>query len=270
MALHLILILSLVQGFAEFVPVSSAAHLLLVQKWLSSGPNIMAFDLALNLGTLLTILVYFKKDVLLMGQEFILICRGQQKNITQTLLFKLVIASIPVTIVGAILVKIGLIEVLRAAPLLIATCLIVFGIILYVADIMFKADRPFAKITPTRALIIGLVQCLALMPGVSRSGSTITAARILKINRKDSVRFSFLIAIPSTFGAVLLTTMHTLHHHMYFPVASMVLGVMFSFTFGLLFISFLLKYLANHSFLIFMIYRIVLGIIILVAIHGGH
>lgn len=263
MPIQIILLLSFVQGFAEFLPISSAGHLLLIEHWLKLPQNSLTFDLALNLGTLLTIIVYFRKDVCLVIKEAISIITLKPTSYSNLLITKLFIATIPVVIVGYLLVHFKLENILRSNHLILAVCLIIFGIILYLADIFSKSSTSFNQISYKNAFVIGITQCLALIPGVSRSGSTITAARLSKINKQDAVRFSFLMAIPSTFGAVLLAGLHGVKQGINFQLVDISLGVIFSFLFGLLFIHILLKFIANHSFMIFMIYRVILGLLII-------
>lgn len=266
MPLYLLLLLSLVQGFAEFVPVSSAAHLMLIERWFGSRADMLVFDLALNLGTLLTILVYFKNEVILMFKECWSLVTLRCAAPGNTLLIKVIVSAIPVTICGLIFSLTGFTHIVRSLPLLLTFCLMVFGIILYLADKLSKSRVDFPGITVLNAFCVGLAQCLALIPGVSRSGITITAARLLNINRRDAVKFSFLMAIPSTLGAVLYTGVHSVTSPVHFHLMSLILGTFFSFAFGMMFVRFLLKYLAEHNFLIFMIYRLLLGAVLVCTI----
>lgn len=261
--LQIILLLSCVQGFAEFLPISSAAHLLLVERWLNLPENSLTFDIALNLGTLLTIVVYFRKYIYLMLVELKQVLTLKVTNYSDLLIAKLFLGSVPVVIVGFVLMHFKLEQELRSSILILSISLIIFGIILYLVDVFSKSTVEFNKINIKQAFFIGTMQCLALIPGVSRSGSTITAARWQKVNREDAVRFSFLLAIPSTLGAVVLSFFHALKHGTTFYYQDMLLGVVLSFIFGLIFISILLKFIAKYNFLVFAIYRVLVGLLLI-------
>lgn len=269
-SIQLLILLSLVQGIAEFLPISSAGHLLLIERYFHLPQDFLAFDLALNLGTLFTILVYFRHHTkTLITETFKVITLRQSLN-NQCLLLKLVVATLPVIIVGFILMYFNWEHAIRHNVTLLAACLIIFGIILYLVDARAASRYSFNQITMTQAFIIGLWQCLSLVPGVSRSGSTITAARSLNINRQSAVEFSFLMAIFSTGGAVLLGFIHLIHAHNQLDYTNLLLGTLLSFIFGLIFVHILLRFLANHTFAIFMVYRILLGIALIVFIVYNH
>lgn len=261
--LQIVVLLSFVQGFAEFLPISSAGHLLLVERWLNLPENSLTFDIALNLGTLLTIITYFRKYIYIMVIELKQILTLKVTNYNKLLIVKLFVASLPVVFVGFVLMHFKLEQELRSNILILAFSLIIFGMILYLVDISNKSSVEFKQINIKQAFFIGMLQCLALVPGVSRSGSTITAARLQKVNREDAVRFSFLLAIPSTLGAVVLSFAHAVSQGTTFYYKDMLLGIILSFIFGLIFISFLLKFIAKYNFLVFAIYRILLGLLLI-------
>ena len=184
-----ILILSLVQGFTEFLPVSSSSHLILISEYFNFQNQNLSLDICLHIGSFLAVIVYFAKDIL----SFI-------KN--KELFFKIIISSFPVMVVGYFLIKFGLVEYLRNIKI-IGWTTIIFGILLYISDRFQTNKKILHSLNLKSAILIGLFQVLSLVPGVSRSGITITAARILKFKRYDSAKISFLLSIP-TLGAVSL------------------------------------------------------------------
>ena len=185
-----ILILSSIQGISEFLPISSSAHLIIVSKLYNLKASSLLIDISLHLGSLLAIIFYFRKDLL------------NLKN-NRTLLKLIIIGSIPLIIFGYILHSTELIQVLRNIKIIAWTTLF-FGIILYFAD-QRKVDQTISRDLNVRSIIfIGLLQILALIPGVSRAGITMTAARFLNFNRVDSGKISFLLSIPALAGASFL------------------------------------------------------------------
>jgi undecaprenyl-diphosphatase len=253
-------VLGAVQGIAEFLPISSSGHLILVPaffKWQDPG---LAFDVFLHLGTLFAIFVYFFRDwwrVANAGLQSILERRIGYDRDRQTFWF-LVVGSVPGALAGAVLNHAA--EELFRAPLLVAVTMASLGFLLYWIDGKYPALRNFEELKMKDAVIIGCAQAFAIVPGVSRSGSTMTAARLLGLNREASARFSFLLAFPITLGAVLFEarkfTGETLH-----SMSSSYLIVAFSASvvFGFLSIHFLLQYLRNADFKVFAWYRVVLA-----------
>lgn len=262
--LHVI-VLGIIQGIAEFLPISSSAHLIIARDILGIGLNLgssieLTFDLALHFGTLLAIIVYFWNDL------WKILIEGVTKG-TKTshgkLFWYLIIATIPAGIVGVLFEDVFE-SFFRKQIWLIALALIGMGIIIYLVDKNKSQDKDLQAMKWYDALIVGLAQVFALIPGFSRSGTTITASRALKINREDSAKFSFYLSVPVVLGASLFTLIkeNTLaiisQNLLYFG-----LGILISFLIGLFCISFLLKYLRKHDFKVFMIYRIIIGILIL-------
>lgn len=260
-----IIILGIVQGIAEFLPISSSAHLIIFRDVFKIGADIvgnlgLTFDISLHFGTLLAIVVYFFSDL------WKILIEGFTKG-TKTkegrLFWYLILATIPAGIVGVLFEDIvdGFI---RQQIWLIAVALIVMGIIIYLADKKSKQDKGIYGIKITDALLIGCSQVFALIPGFSRSGTTITASRLLKINREDSAKFSFYLSIPVVAGATLISLLRDNTIAIISQNLTIFgLGILVSFIVGLLCISFLLKYLRKNDFKLFMVYRIILGIILL-------
>jgi undecaprenyl-diphosphatase len=245
-----VVFLSIVQGVTEFLPISSSAHLILISKYFNFSNENLTLDISLHLGSLLAIIIYFKTDLL---------------NFIQNKIFfyKIILSSIPVMLCGYFLVKFDLIDFLRSYKI-IGWSTVLFGILLYFSDLIktkktIKKDFKYSSV-----LFIGLFQILSLMPGVSRSGITITAARFLKFDRSDSAKISFLISIP-TLGAVSLYNLNSLFVEKNFELSMLnFLGVILSFFFSYLTIKFFIQFLRKFTFLPFVIYRIILGILILI------
>lgn len=261
-----IIILGIIQGIAEFLPISSSAHLIIFRDLFNIGSNLigeidMTFDLALHFGTLLAIIVYFFNELFKIVKDGL--TKGN-KTTDGKIFWYLVVATIPAGIVGVLFEDL-FDEFFRKQIWLIAIALIVMGIIIYIVDKKSKTEKDFEKMTLKDAIIIGVSQVFALIPGFSRSGTTITAARALKMNREDSAKFSFLLSSPVILGAVC----YNLIKPETFAIISgnlqiFGLGILVSFLTGLFCISFLLKYIKKHDFKVFMIYRIILGIVVLV------
>ena len=244
-----ILILSLVQGVSEFLPVSSSSHLILFSKFTNFQDQSLSIDVSLHIGSFLAVISYFYKDVL----NFI-----KKKE----LLIKIIISSVPVMILGYLLVQTNLINELRNIKV-IGWMTLIFGIALYISD-KFKLEKNIENhFTYKSAIIIGLIQMISLVPGVSRSGITITGARLLNFKRYDAAKISFLLSIPtlaavSFFGAKNIF----LENDLNFSILNLI-SILLSFIFSLMTIKYFLIYIQSFSLKVFVIYRIVLGIGIL-------
>ncbi len=262
--LHVI-ILGIVQGIAEFLPISSSAHLIIFRDIFNIGTSIpenvtMAFDIALHLGTLLAIAVYFFKDFLNMVIKGF--TKGPKDN-EGKLMWMIIVATIPAAIAG-VLFEEPIENIIRSNYIVIALALIIMGILIYLADKYFKQKKEVKEMTYKDALIIGCSQVFALIPGFSRSGTTIASARTRKVNREDSAKFSFYLSAPVVLGAVVLTLLKEGTIDIILAnVSIFIIGILVSFIVGLLCISFLLKYLRKNDFKLFMWYRIALGIIVI-------
>ncbi len=258
-----IIILAIIQGLTEFLPVSSSAHLIIFRDLFHIGTSMsgdlaIVFDVALHFGTLLAILVYFFKDFLNM------IVKGFTKPKEEgRLLWYLVAATIPAALAG-VLFEDAIDSMIRGNFFIIAASLIIMGIVLYIADAKSEKNRHVEDITLKDALIIGCSQVLALIPGFSRSGTTITAERFLKIDRKDAAKFSFYLSAPVVAGGFLLQLIKSESRSLIFSnLLPFGVGILISFVIGLLCIKFLLSYLNKHSYKVFMIYRVLMGILVI-------
>ena len=245
-----VIFLSLVQGLTEFLPISSSAHLVLVSEYLNFTNENLTLDINLHFGSLLAVIIYFKKDLL-----------NFAKN--KSLLIKIIISSIPVLVCGYFLVKFNLIEFLRSYKI-IGWCTILFGVLLYFSDFIKVKKKISKDFKYGTAIYIGLFQVLSLMPGVSRSGITITAARFLNFNRIESAKISFLISIP-TLLAISFYNLQNLILNKSFEISLLnFFGIFLSFIFSYISIKFFLVFLKKFSLLPFVIYRIILGSLILI------
>lgn len=258
-------VLGMVQGLGEFLPISSSAHLIITPwlfKWDDPG---LGFDVALHWGTLLAVLIYFRNDIYLLARGFwhsiFKSTRDLKNNIYQKLSWLLIIASIPGAIVGKLLEEKA--ETVFRNPLLAALTLSVFGLVILTVDKFGKKEKNLDRIKWLDALWVGLSQALAIIPGISRSGSTMGMGLFLGFKRADAARFSFLMSIPIIFGAGILKIGDVFKGGA--SLQDVIIGFVSASVFGFLAIKFLLKYLAAHDFKVFVWYRLVLaGLILLV------
>ena len=244
-----IFILSIIQGVTEFLPISSSSHLIIVSDFVNFREQNLQLDVCLHIGSFLAVITYFYRDLV----NFV-----KNKN----LFLKIFISSIPVMIVGYFLVKLELIHVLRNIKI-IGWTTIIFGVLLFISD-KSKVNQNLGKnFSLKSAIFIGVFQILSLIPGVSRSGISITAARMLNFNRFDSAKISFLLSIP-TLAAVSFFGIRNLliTDNFYFTKIS-ILSIFLSFIFSYVTIKFFLKYIQKFSLDVFVVYRILLGIILL-------
>ena len=249
-----IIILSIVQGISEFLPISSSAHLNIVEVIFEFNSNSLMIDVSLHLGSLLAIIFYFRKELL------------DLKN-NQRLLSLIIVGSIPIVIAGYTLSNTGLINLLDNNLKIIAWTTLIFGIILYIAD-KSKFDKKISSNLDFKTMFyIGLFQVLALIPGVSRAGITITTARLFRFNRFDSSKISFLLAIPAIAGASVLQLKNVFEHS--FEINYLILiSVTLSFLFSYFTVKLFLEYINKFSLKIFVIYRIVISIILFILIYN--
>lgn len=262
------IILGLIQGIAEFLPISSSAHLIIFRDIFGIGASMskdmeLSFDVALHLGTLLAIGVFFFKDFINM------ISKGLTKGVKDEqgkILWYLIVATIPAAIAGLLFEDV-IENIIRNNFFIIIIALVVMGIIIYLADKHSKKDNSLKTMSIKDAFIIGCSQVFALIPGFSRSGTTIAAGRLLGINKEDAAKFSFYLSAPVVAGAVVLQLLKkTTLTIVLANLSTFIIGILISFIIGLICIKYLLKYLHNHDFKIFMIYRIIIALIALLVI----
>jgi len=242
-----IIILSAIQGISEFLPISSSAHLILVSSLYEFKSNSLLIDISLHLGSLLAIIYFFRNELL------------DTKN-NKRLLGLIILGSIPLIIVGYILYSTNFIYALRDVKVIAWTTLI-FGIVLYIADKNRFDKKISTNLNFQSILFIGLFQILSLVPGVSRAGITITAARILKFNRLDSSKISFLLSIPALSGASFLGLKDVLNQPLDLNYLVLI-AIISSFIFSFLTVKFFLIYINKFSMNTFVIYRVVIALIL--------
>ena len=255
------IVLGIVQGLGEFLPISSTAHLAIFPYlWSFKDPG-LAFDVALHLGTLFAVVGFFYKDwIEIFKLGFKNIFNSQQQSVNgynPRILWLLAVATIPGVIAG-LLFENKAEEVFRS-PLLIAGALFVFGLILYLVDKYFSDKKDLTKINIWESIVIGVAQAIAIIPGVSRSGATMTAGRFFGLDRKSAARFSFLLSTPIIFGAAVLKIKYLLAN---ITDINLILGIVFAAVSGWLAIKYILKFLEKYSYAVFFWYRTALAIII--------
>jgi undecaprenyl-diphosphatase len=274
-------VLAIVQGLGEFIPISSSGHLIIIRRLLGwnelSAANELTFDVALHFGTLLSVLFYFRRTWFQIiraafGGKVVRFSESSESGASLTpaeqkeermLLWFMVIATIPGAIAGKLLEH-SAEEYFHEHIILIAAGLIVVALLMWLGEKIGKMEKPLTKISLADSLAIGVAQAFALIPGVSRSGSTITAGLFRNLTRDAAVRFSFLLSTPLIAGAALLK-FHELHKeglpadmHMPFLV-----GIIVSALVGYVAISWLIRYLQSNSLRLFIIYRIVAGLVVI-------
>ena len=242
-----ILILSAIQGISEFLPISSSAHLIIVSSLYDLKASSLLIDISLHLGSLLAIIFFFRKDLFNLKQN-------------QKLLKLIIIGSIPLITFGYILYSTELISYLRNIKVIAWTTLS-FGIILYFADQSKINQNISSNLNIKSILLIGIFQILALIPGVSRAGITITAARFLKFNRVDSGKISFLLSIPALAGASFLGLKDLQNESLEINILT-IIAVILSFLFSYVTVKYFLNYLNKFSLNIFVIYRLIIAFVL--------
>ena len=242
-----VLILSAIQGISEFLPISSSAHLILVSSLYEFKTSSLLIDISLHLGSLFAIIYFFRKDLL------------DVKN-NKRLLSLIIVGSIPLIIAGYILYSTGIIHELRNIRIIAWTTLI-FGVILFIADKNRFDKKISSNLNLQSILFISLFQILSLVPGVSRAGITITAARILKFNRVDSSKISFLLSIPALGGASFLGLKDVIDQSVEFNYL-VIIAIISSFIFSFMTVKFFLVYINKFSMNAFVIYRILIALIL--------
>ncbi|MGI9861603.1 undecaprenyl-diphosphatase UppP [Moorella naiadis] len=247
------IVLGLVQGLGEFLPISSSAHLVLA-PWLFRWPDPgLTFDVALHLGTLIAVVAFFWRDII----ELVLSGLGQPHSQDGRLFWYLIVASIPGALFGVLFEKQA--ETIFRSPLLIALTLTLMGIGLWWADRVGRKSRQMEDLSLMDGIIVGISQALAIIPGVSRSGITMSAGLLTGMDRETAARFSFLMSVPIIAGAALLKLKDLPLHEVNL---AFIVGVLTAAVVGFLAIKFLLQYLRHGSYLLFTGYRILLAALV--------
>jgi undecaprenyl-diphosphatase len=271
--------LAVVQGLTEFLPISSSAHLVLI-PWLAGWPEQgLAFDVALHAGTLAAVLIYFIRDwieLLLAGFGIRASAKMSDADLSwkKKVFWFLVIGTIPGAVVGVLFEK--FIEERMSQPVPIACAMIATALLMWWADSLTNLDRHMPDLTITDSVTIGSAQALALFPGVSRSGITITTGLFRGLTRETAARFSFLLSTPLIAGAALKELPKLVHAHkaggLDLPISTLLIAIAISAIVGYAVIGFLLRYLQTRTLKVFVVYRIAVGIIVLLLVffHLGH
>lgn len=257
------IILGFVEGSTEFIPISSSGHLIIVRHFLGLDEGGLAFDAVLQMATSSAILVYFWRDILkILKTVWSFITRKPIEQKDRTMLYAIVIGTIPAIIFGLLLEK--SMDTIFRNIYLVALTLVLGSLLFWYAEKKAKEDK---VLSIWRGIKIGFFQCLALVPGVSRSGATISGGLLVGLTKVEAVRFSFLLSLPILFGAG-LKKLFEVRHELFSSGygSSIILGSAVAFVTGLIAINFLIKYLKNHSLNVFIWYRVVLAILLLILI----
>ena len=265
-----LVVIAIVQGITEFLPISSSAHLRLIPELTNWPDQGLTIDIATHVGTLFAVLIYFWRDVLSMLRGVIDLAQGRQ-TASAALLLYVVLATIPIVVVGALLLAGGYedgdLAWLRRVDV-IAWSMLIFGILLYVADQVGMTVRRIEHLTFGSALLIGLAQILALIPGTSRSGITMTAARVLGFERGDTARFALLLSIPAILASATPTGLSLYQSGDTALGFDAAITALLAFATAMLAIAAMMQWLKRARFTPFVIYRVVLGIGLLVWVYA--
>lgn len=267
MPIEQIVVLALIQGITEFLPISSSGHLLLVPPLTGWADQGLMTDVMVHMGSFIAVLVYFWRDVLQLLRGTFELIRGRMTKWGRLALL-LIVATIPAVAMGLLLDKLGFMEAVRHMPQIVAWNAVIWGTLLYVADRFGHMTRAMEDMTLPPALIIGIAQAIAIIPGTSRSGITMTAGRALGFKRPEAARFSFLLGIPAIGGAGVLKLGDAMAEGIAIS-ADQWLTAALTFVVALATIAVLMKLVKFMSFLPFSIYRVILGIGLLAWIYSG-
>ena len=262
-------VLGLIQGLTEFLPISSSAHLRIFPELFGWGDPGAAFTAVIQIGTELAVLIYFRNDIWRIGSTWLrsLFKPEYRGQLDARMGWYVIVGSLPIVILGVLLKDV--IERDLRNLWVIATALIVLGLVLGVADRMSTGTREMKNIGLKHALFLGLAQAAALVPGVSRSGATISMGLFLGMGREAATRFAFLLAIPAVVGAGLFELKEIPHGHNDFGWGPTIVATLVSFVVGYAAIAWLLRYVSTRSYLPFVIYRVALGLCTLGLLWAG-
>ena len=262
-----IVVLALIQGITEFLPISSSGHLLLVPALTGWPDQGLLTDVMVHMGSFLAVVVYFWRDCVNLAVGGIDLLRGRVTAWGKLALL-IVLGTIPAVLFGVFLDNVGFMDLVRGMPQVVAWNAIIFGVLLYLCDRYGLSLRRMSDMTWMPALLIGLAQAVAIIPGVSRSGITMTAARALGFERPEAARFAFLLGIPAIAGAGVLKLGDAVASGESITFG-MVLTAILTFFVALGTITVLMKLVRHVSFLPFAIYRVALGVVLLALIYSG-
>ena len=267
-----VVVLSLVQGLTEFLPVSSSAHLAIVSRVFFDGDAGASFTAVSQLGTEAAVVVYFARDIARIVKAWFsgLFVRAHRDNVDYRLGWYVIIGTIPIGVLGFVFK-----DVIRSQARnlwVIATAMLVFSAVIAVAEYYGRQNRHVGQLTWRDGLIVGIAQCLALVPGVSRSGATISAGLFLGLDRSLAARFGFLLAIPAVLASGLFSlpdAFHPVSEGMSATGAQLVVSVVIAFGVGLAAVAWLLRFLTHHAMYWFVGYRVVLALVVMALLATG-
>ncbi|WP_203337936.1 undecaprenyl-diphosphate phosphatase [Nocardioides limicola] len=262
-------VLGTLQGLTEFLPISSSAHLRIFPEMLGWGDPGAAFTAVIQIGTEVAVLLYFRKDIWRIGSTWLksLVHPEYRGQLDARMGWFIIIGTLPIVVLG-VLGK-DIIENDFRNLWIIATALVVMGLVLGLADLLFPKDREIKELTLRDAILMGFAQAMALIPGVSRSGATITMGRMLGFERAAATRYAFLLAIPAVIGAGLYELREIPHGDNAYGWGPTITATIVSFAVGYAAIAWLLHYVSTHSYLPFVIYRVLLGSLTLGLLFSG-
>jgi len=262
-------VLGLIQGLTEFLPISSSAHLRIFPELFGWGDPGAAFTAVIQIGTELAVLIYFRKDIWRIGSTWVrsLVKPELRGHLDARMGWFIIVGSLPIVVLGVLLKDV--IERDFRNLWIIGTTLIVLGVVLGIADRVSSNDKTIRKITLRDAVLMGLAQAAALIPGVSRSGATISMGRFLGYEREAATRYAFLLAIPAVVGAGLFELKEIPHGDNSYGWGPTILATVVSFVVGYAAIAWLLRYVSTKSYLPFVIYRVLLGGMTLALLAAG-
>ncbi|MGO1544303.1 MAG: undecaprenyl-diphosphate phosphatase [Gulosibacter sp.] len=266
------IILAIVQGLTEFLPISSSAHVRIVGELVGTADPGATFTAIIQIGTELAVLVYFWKDIVRIIRQWLGSLRGKvpRNDPDARMGWLIIIGSIPIVVLGVLLQD--LIRDQFRSLWIIATTLVVFGIFLGIADVLGKREKQLDKLNMKDGLIYGFAQAMSLIPGVSRSGGTITAGRLMGYDRPSAARYAFLLAVPAVLGSggyELYNALTETSEATAIAWGPTILATIIAFAVGWAVIKFLMKWIETRSFMPFVIYRIALGTLLFVLLAFG-
>lgn len=252
--------LALIQGLTEFLPISSSAHLILVPELLGWPDQGIVFDMALHIGTLIAVVYYFRHQLIAMTKSWLASFRGQMDNEAK-LAWGIIVGTVPIIIAGLFFAD--YVDKLLRSPMVIAAATIGFGLLLWLADRNARDSRTEYSLSWTDVLIIGAAQAVAMIPGTSRSGITMTAGLFLGLTREAAARFSFLLSIPTIVMGGAYESIKLVKEPQDFDLSVMLIGILVSAVTAWLVIHYFLKWIEKTRMTPFVIYRLILGAFLL-------
>jgi undecaprenyl-diphosphatase len=265
MTLFEIIILALIQGLTEFLPVSSSAHLILPSELLGWQNQGLAFDVAVHVGSLFAVILFFRKEIVTLTAAWFSHGFSKKQSADSKLAWFIAIGTLPGIFFGFLMKD--WIELNARSMTIIAITTLVFGVLLWFADKYGKQTRGLDKLTLKSVLLIGVAQAIAIIPGTSRSGITMTAGLFVGLDRESAARFSFLLSIPIILGAGLFSAIELSHSISEVDLRALGYGALFSFLSAYACIALFLKWIAKLGMLPFVIYRLLLGLILLLVVY---